>query len=156
MVAQWSRRKSGKAPDPSEVRWELPATFDEETAGELAGSALATPYRALSMAVRNEERAFALWTYIAAQAEDPAIRQAAETMAREELEHVSLLRRARRRAYHAQRAVPARPSMESFEGAEGLEAWLADRFLRLAAELPAGPFAERARALAAQSRRMAE
>ena len=59
-----------------------------------------TPYRALAMAVRNEERAFAFWSYVAAYSEDPEIKQAAEAMAREELGHVSTLRKERRRAYH--------------------------------------------------------
>lgn len=103
-VAHWSHQRTGQAPVLAEVRWDLPETFDDESAGELAGSRLATPYRALSMAVRNEERAFAFWTYVAAQAEDADIRKAAETMAHEELEHVSILRRERRHAYHAHRA----------------------------------------------------
>jgi rubrerythrin len=55
------------------------------------------------MAVRNEERAFTLWSYIAAQAEEKEIQPAAERMAHEELGHASLLRRARREAYRAAR-----------------------------------------------------
>jgi rubrerythrin len=84
------------------VRWELPQTFDDEGTGT-ASPGLVTPYRALSMAVRNEERAFTFWGYIAAHAESHEIGQAAESMAREELGHVALLRRERRRAYHQQR-----------------------------------------------------
>ena len=102
-VAQWSQQRSGKAPDPANIRWELPETFDDETAGLLAGSRLASMYRILSMAVRNEERAFAFWSYVAAEAETPEIRAAAERMAHEELGHVALLRRARREAYHTER-----------------------------------------------------
>jgi rubrerythrin len=52
------------------------------------------------MAVRNEERAFAFWAYLAAYSADPEIKNAAEAMAREELGHVSILRKERRRAYH--------------------------------------------------------
>jgi rubrerythrin len=55
------------------------------------------------MAVRNEERAFTLWSYIAAQAEEKEIQPAAERMAHEELGHAWLLRRARRAAYRAER-----------------------------------------------------
>jgi rubrerythrin len=65
------------------------------------------------MAVRNEERAFAFWSYVAAFAKDPEIKKAAEAMASEELGHVAALRRERRRAYHRehdQRQVPAQSS----------------------------------------------
>lgn len=101
-VRDWSLRLRGKVPDPAEVRWELPETFDVAAGVALAGSHVATAYRILSVAVLNEERAFALWSYIAAHADSPDIRQAAEKMARQELQHAWLLRRARRQAYHAQ------------------------------------------------------
>jgi rubrerythrin len=107
-VTRWSQSRRGKAPDPSLVRWEGPETFDAETATEIRTSRLMTPYRALSMAVRNEERAFAFWSYVAAFSEDCEIRTVAEAMAREELGHVSILRKERRRAYHRERdATPA-------------------------------------------------
>jgi len=99
-VARWSQSRLGKAPDPGLVRWEGPQTFDSETAAEIKTSRLMTPYRALAMAVRNEERAFAFWSYLAAYSKDSEIKQAAEAMAREELGHVSTLRKERRRAYH--------------------------------------------------------
>jgi rubrerythrin len=158
-VLSWSERRSGKAPSSAAIRWALPETFDEETAGELASSRLINAYRVLSMAVRNEERAFALWSYIAAAAEIPEIQQAAERMALEELEHVSLLRRARRTAYHAERA--ARPDDRSFSveallaRAAELETRLADQLARLADGLT-GDDANRARELAARTRAMAD
>ena len=99
-VTRWSQSRRGKAPDPALVRWETPETFDPEAAAELKTSRLMTAYRALAMAVRNEERAFAFWSYMAAYSEDPEIKTAAEAMAREELGHVSTLRKERRRAYH--------------------------------------------------------
>jgi rubrerythrin len=102
-VEGWARAETGAAPDPARLRWQPPETFDEEAARAMASSRLASAYRALSMAVRNEERAFALWTYIAAQAEDPEVQVAAERMAAEELRHAALLRRERRRAFHAER-----------------------------------------------------
>jgi rubrerythrin len=101
-VERWSQSRLGKAPDPALVRWEAPETFDSETAAEIKTSRLMTPYRALSMAVRNEERAFAFWSYVAGFAKDPEITKAAEAMAREELGHVATLRKERRRAYHSE------------------------------------------------------
>jgi rubrerythrin len=157
-VVSWSRQRIGKAPDPSAIRWKLPETFDEETAAELTSSRLINAYRVLSMAVRNEERAFTLWSYIAAQADEPEIQKAAERMAHEELEHVSLLRRARREAYHAERA--ERPSEASMPVgallalAAGLEARLADRLVQIAEGLT-GDEADRSRELAADTRAIA-
>ncbi|WGD55034.1 ferritin family protein [Bradyrhizobium sp. CB1650] len=99
-VQRWSQSRCGKAPDPALVRWQAPETFDPETSAEIKASRLMTPYRALAMAVQNEERAFAFWSYLAAFAQDAEIKRAAEAMAREELGHVSTLRKERRRAYH--------------------------------------------------------
>jgi rubrerythrin len=102
-VVQWSRSRRGKDPDSTLVRWQMPETFDAETTAEMKASRLMTPYRALAMAVQNEERAFAFWSYMAAYSEDPEIQKAAEAMAREELGHVATLRKERRLAYHGQR-----------------------------------------------------
>ena len=82
-VQAWSKQHSGKTPDPAAIRWDLPETFDLAGGRELASSRLATAYRILAVAVQNEDRAFALWSYIAAHAEAGAIREAAETMARQ-------------------------------------------------------------------------
>lgn len=101
-VGDLSAARSGKRPDLADVRWRVPGIFGDE-AGDMAGSRITTPYQALSMAVRNEERTFAFWAYIAAQAPNLEIHQAAEALAREELEHVAMLRRERRRAYHEER-----------------------------------------------------
>lgn len=76
--------------------------FDDEGAGKVAPEMLSA-YRAFSMAVRNEERAFVFWSYVSAHARSDAIRDAAEQMAREELGHVATLRRERRRAFHQER-----------------------------------------------------
>jgi rubrerythrin len=67
--------------------------------------ALLNPYQALAFAVRNEERAFAFYTYVAAGADDQAVRMLAEDLARDELDHASRLRRFRRRAFHRNRPV---------------------------------------------------
>ena len=102
-VVHWSRKEKGSAPDPARIRWKIPETFDDEGAAT-TDPRLLSAYRALAMAVRNEERAFAFWSYVAAHSTAPDVRQAAETMAHEELGHVATLRRERRRAFHAGRS----------------------------------------------------
>src|SRR6516165_10190985 len=99
-VTRWSQSRLGRAPNPALVRWQGPETLGTEVAAEIRTSRLMTPYRALSIAVRNEERAFAFWSYVAAFAEDSEIKKAAEAVAREELGHISHLRKERRLAYH--------------------------------------------------------
>jgi rubrerythrin len=85
----------GKPVDPARVSWEMPENFDEEE----GSSRVLTPYRALAIAVRNEERAFAFYSYVAAEARDEPVRKFAEEFAKDELEHAFLLRRERRKAY---------------------------------------------------------
>lgn len=102
-VEHWSEKQAGRRPDPSLVKWHGPPAFEEEDAAEMLGSDLLTPYRVLSIAVRNEERAFAFWSYVAAEAGREDVRRAAETMAREELGHVAAFRRERRKAFHAEK-----------------------------------------------------
>lgn len=100
-VMDWSAQlgmanlPTGKEPDE---------VFDDEGMN-LTNPALLSAYRAFSVAVRNEERAFLFWTYVSAHAPTPDIALAAERMAREELGHVSLLRRERRLAFHRQKHV---------------------------------------------------
>lgn len=99
-VERWSEKLSGRKPDLANLRWEPVDTFDDEGAISIAPE-LMTAYRAFAMASRNEERAFLFWTYVAAQTEEDALREAAEQMAREELGHLTTLRRERRLAFHA-------------------------------------------------------
>jgi rubrerythrin len=80
------------------VAWDLPENFDEEA----GTSFLLTPYRALALAVRNEERAFVFYCHVAAEAPDYPIRHIAEGLAKDELTHAWLLRRERRRAFRAE------------------------------------------------------
>lgn len=101
-VARWAVHRGEKSALSDRPPWPIPDTFDAAP-GEMAQSRLLTPYRALASAVRHEERSFAFWTYISAHADKSEVREAAERMALEELEHVSLLRRERRRAFQAQR-----------------------------------------------------
>jgi rubrerythrin len=87
----------------------LPQSLPEEFDDEEGDSRLLTPYRALAIAVRNEERAFAFYSHAAAAAAGPEVRAFAEGLARDELVHAALLRRERRKAWRAER--PAGPPL---------------------------------------------
>jgi hypothetical protein len=97
----------GKRPDASDLRW---APIDLVPAAELAdvgNSGLSTAYTAWALAVRQRQRAFVFWTYVVALAEDAAVRQAAEGLAREALDDGNLLRRERRLAWRTERRAAA-------------------------------------------------
>jgi rubrerythrin len=94
-VAARALEAVGKPVDPARISWEMPENFDEEE----GSSRVLTPYRALAIAVRNEERAFAFYSYVAAEAREESVREFAEELAKDELEHAFLLRRERRKAY---------------------------------------------------------
>jgi rubrerythrin len=134
--------ESGEAKPAAPVILSKPLFDDEGTA--IIAPELLSSYRAFSMAVRNEERAFVFWTYVAAHAPSDAIRQAAERMAREELGHVATLRRERRLAFHDMRRseVAAAPG-----DLASLELRLADQ-LAYSANQPAAKAADRLRPLA--------
>jgi rubrerythrin len=112
------------------IGWDLPENFDDE-----AGSSfLLTPYRALALAVRNEERAFAFYCHVAAGAPDDRTRKIAEGLAKDELTHAWLLRRERRRAFRAE-AGEQRPrsealpeTIEDFFGLAAETEWHAARY----------------------------
>ena len=127
-VEKMTRTLLHGVPAAAAVRWVLPETFGAEEAGP---PALLTPYKALSIAVRAEERAFAFWSYVAAGATVEPVRTLAETMARQELLHASKLRVARRRAYHAE--VGGRPMPGSGARLIDLEE-LRSEAVRMAAE----------------------
>jgi len=158
-VRYWTRQRTGRAPDRARIKWALPEVFDEEEAEELALSRTASTYRVLAMAVRNEERAFAFWSYVAAEAPTPELRAGAETMAKEELRHLSVLRQARRQAYHAglRRSLPdaARSVEEVWAEASVLERTLSRQLGDLAARLD-GNDRKDALELAAEAKAMAE
>lgn len=106
-IARWSQRVDSYLPVSAGIPWRLPETF--ELAETQTSNYTLTPYRALSLAVRNEENAFAFYSYLAAIAGDDAVRLRAEALAKGELEHVARLRMYRRRAYHAERGTGAIP-----------------------------------------------
>lgn len=97
-VDHWAESLNEPVPPPQEFVWRLPreiaASWDE-----VRNSSLLSPYRALAIAVTNEERAFALYAYVAAHAADRRVAGEAEAMAREELAHAAELRVLRRQAY---------------------------------------------------------
>ena len=157
-VSQWSQSRRGKVPDPALVRWEAPEALAPEAAAEVKTSRLMTPYRALAMAVRNEERAFAFWSYLAAYSHDADIKKASEAMAKEELGHVATLRKERRRAYHqehdrsgADASTPRPPHVDAQRLELRLLAQLADLEQRLS-----GPAAIRTRDIRQQTIEMAD
>ncbi|WP_259783038.1 ferritin-like domain-containing protein [Aestuariispira ectoiniformans] len=116
-VSDWAKGLGEAIQPEAQFVWRLPEDLASSWE-ELAGSALLTPYRALAIAVTNEERAFAYYAYIAAHADDRQIAKAAEEMAREELSHAMHLRILRRRAYHEERSHNARPEKEAVSTVE--------------------------------------
>jgi len=96
-----ARRKATGRPAAPPPPGLLPIFDDEGLAGTAPERASA--YGAFAMAVRNARRAFAFWTYVAAHALAPEVRQAAEDLARQGLARMAALRRERRRAYHQER-----------------------------------------------------
>jgi rubrerythrin len=127
------------------------ASFDDEGAGVVAPELLSA-YRAFSMAVRNEERAFVFWSYIAAHAPTPEIRVSAERMAKEELGHVATLRRERRLAFHAERQSSPRATKADLPA---LESRLAEHLAQMAAA-PEADSSGRLHALATEARTRAD
>lgn len=81
--------------------WEAwPAVLGEApSVPDAAQLAVLSVYQCLAEAVRNEEKAFRFFSYVATNADDSALRARAESLAKEELEHAAVLRRARRIAY---------------------------------------------------------
>ena len=101
-IADRAQGLLGRPPAALRAGWELPTNYGED---EARGAELSA-YQALAFAVRNEERAFAFYVYVAAAAKDSAARALAEDLARDELgEHASILRHRRRRTFHAERPV---------------------------------------------------
>lgn len=105
-LQSWSRQAIGKPLEDLSPETSPVDVFDDDAMG-IVSPELLDAYRSLAVAVRNEERAFAFWSYVAAYGASPDIRRAAERMAREELEHAKTLRRERRKAFLHQRRAEA-------------------------------------------------
>lgn len=101
-VERWAGALGEGAQGVPLFEWHLPSDLSSSW-DKVSGSALLTPYRAFALAVENEERAFSFYAYLAAHAQDGRIRAEAEKLGAEELRHAALMRRWRRRAYHAER-----------------------------------------------------
>lgn len=115
----------------SRFEWRLPADLFDSW-DEAAASSRLTPYRAFAIAVDNEQRAFALYSYLAASATEPQVAAAAEKLALEELGHAALMRRWRREAWHRERRdAPEAPPVVS--SSQALLALLARREAQVAA-----------------------
>ncbi len=101
-VERWAASIGEPVPDTTEFEWRLPADLSKSW-DQVAKSARLTPYRAFAIAVDNEQRAFALYSYLAADAAEPAVAAQAERLALEELQHAAKMRRFRRQAFHRER-----------------------------------------------------
>jgi rubrerythrin len=98
-VVQLAARLGEAVPPPEPFEPRLPSEIAESW-DEIATSALLTPYRAYALAVRTEEQAFILYTYLAIEAQSEAVMGEAERLARDALHRASRLRQWRRKAYH--------------------------------------------------------
>lgn len=107
-VDHWAADLGCAIPAGTPFDWLLPPDIAESW-DDLLDRTRLTPYQALSLAVVNEQRAFAFYSHIAAATTDPAVRRHAEALAQEELNHAALLRRERRRAYHRDATGTQRP-----------------------------------------------
>jgi len=114
----------GQAVPESSFDWRLPPEVAQSWE-EAAASALLTPYRALAIAVDNEQRAFAFYAYLAARAEDPAVAREAEALARQELEHAAVLRTWRRAAWRRDRDRSGGQALARIESGADLAAAIA-------------------------------
>lgn len=141
-VERWADALCPQRPGDARFEWRLPADLWDSW-DEAAASARLTPYRAFAIAVDNEQRAFALYSYLAANATDPKVAAAAEKLALEELGHAALMRRWRREAWHRDRR-EAPQELPAVTSTQALQALLAQREALIAARHRA--VAERLRA----------
>ena len=118
LVANWSRQIQDRVPEVLPPEAVPQGVFDDEGI-HLVSPELVDAYRSLAVAVRNEERAFTFWSYVAAYGATAEIRKAAERMASEELEHAKTLRRERRKAFFKNRHL--RPSVQETYDLSALE-----------------------------------
>lgn len=150
-LRRWAERDGLAPPLPLQHAWPYPETFGSEADGSAAH--VLTPYRALAIAVRNEENAFVFYSYLSAMAPDAEVRRRADALAREELSHIAELRALRRTSFHAGRQrqlAPPRTVAEVEAAAAALEAGAA-RLCGLAAEVSDGPIATLLRSLAEEA-----
>lgn len=102
-IARWAASLPARSTGPQRFDWQLPPELANSW-DEIVGSALLTPYRAFAIAADNEMRAFALYSYLAARADDATVRAQAEQLGIEQLHRAAVMRRWRRQAWHRERA----------------------------------------------------
>ncbi|HRO58680.1 MAG TPA: ferritin family protein, partial [Burkholderiaceae bacterium] len=124
-VDHWAESLNEPVPSPQTFQWTLPPELSTSW-DDAAGSALLTPYRAFSIAVVNEQRAFSFYTYLAAHATGERVRIEAERMAGEELRHAALMRQWRREAWHRARRETPRTAVEPITSLATLREALAE------------------------------
>lgn len=123
-VTRLGEKLQREVPPAGGFIWSLPREIAESW-DSIQHSSLLTPYRALAIAVSNEERAFVLYSYVAARTDDPDVAREAEMLAREELAHAAELRVKRRLAFRATQhdaiaqAAPQVATLEDFQALEG-------------------------------------
>lgn len=132
-VEGWAAGLGEPVPPAKDFAWRLPRELAESWE-EAAASALLTPYRAYAIAVDNEERAFAFYSYLASATEDPRIAREAEHLAVEELRHAALLRIWRRAAWRRENGEPGdrTDSLRRVDSPEALAQLLARREAEIA------------------------
>lgn len=107
-VRRWAEAMGEPVPASAEFQWRLPPDLWQSW-NEVIGSSRLTPYRAFAIAVVNEQRAFALYSYLSAQCVDAEVAKHAEQLALEELRHAAVMRRWRRKAWRDERRHAAPP-----------------------------------------------
>jgi rubrerythrin len=154
MVAQLATTLRQAVPPAERFTWLLPPEVAESW-DEVQHSALLTPYRALAIAVVNEERTFALYSYVSAHSGDTVVARQAEALAREELSHATELRVRRRLAWRRESPASGHnlaDGIESLAAFHTVDAHLqrtaADTHRAIAAALAAAGDAESARLVA--------
>lgn len=130
----------GRPPTAADLRWTPTDLVPPDEMADVGDSGLSTPYVAWALAVRHRQRAFVFWTYVIALAEVPAVRAAAEELAREALRDGNLLRRERRLAWRQERDAAAkraaRPDAEEPTSAALLESLLFKDIVAWSQKLP--------------------
>ncbi|XKG61031.1 ferritin family protein [Caenispirillum salinarum] len=132
-IQAWASRAEVEPEQRLSFTWDMAEGIAEAALADAGGAESLTSYKALQLAVRNEERAFAFYANVAAKSSDPTVREYAERMADEELHHVALLRLERRHAWRAEHGGSSPSQAPDVETVEDLAAWLADRDAEAAA-----------------------
>ena len=91
-VREWAQALGEPIPASTEFQWQLPPELSQSW-DDVIGSSRLTPYRAFAIAVVNEQRAFALYSYLSAQSASAEVAKHAERLALEELRHAAVMRR---------------------------------------------------------------